>query len=118
MGHEFAIVIIIIDMGNYCCFIRHKSKPLIIVMELDLSEGSSCNSEESKSPPGESLAATFNYLAQHPHGGSKQVYDLLEQVFRGSAKQQGDAALLKAFGRDLIDKFLSSTTEESVSLSV
>jgi hypothetical protein len=85
-------------------------------MELDLSEGSSSGStEENKNelPPASSTTlSTFEQLKDHVHGGNKHLYCLLEQVFRSGGRE---SILLKTFGRELIDKFLSSVGHKSVS---
>jgi hypothetical protein len=84
-------------------------------MELDLSEGgSSSGSEENKNdfPPQASDQSSFEQLKDNTHGGNKQLYCLLEQVFRQGGR---DDILFKTFGRELVNRFLSSVGNKTVS---
>jgi hypothetical protein len=48
-------------------------------MELDLSEGTSSEEDNKSNQPAQaSQTFNFNSLLQHPHGGNKMLYDLLQ----------------------------------------
>jgi hypothetical protein len=48
-------------------------------MELDLSEGTSSDEDnKSNQPASASQTFDFNNLLQHPNGGNKILYDLLQ----------------------------------------
>lgn len=47
-------------------------------MELDLSEGTSSDEEKKLNNAAVSQSFNFNNLLQHPHGGNKILYELLQ----------------------------------------